>query len=211
MRGRKKSEETRASILRCASEVFSERPYHEVHTEDVSARLGIGKGTLYRYFDSKEDLYFASIVHGLEGMHDAVADVIKRTEPLEKAIEALTSTIIGYFWERRDFFVLFHRHEPKLDPGERAGWNRRREEYVDMVASTVSREFSRLGRNGVDPRLAVEMLFGMIRSVCMYRRANDRVEDLASLVTDVFLRGVLGEPTTSGQVEGTPASPPAPV
>ena len=63
MRGRKKSEETRAAILRCASEVFSERPYHEVLTEDLSARLGIGKGTLYRYFDSKEDLYFASIVH----------------------------------------------------------------------------------------------------------------------------------------------------
>jgi AcrR family transcriptional regulator len=193
MRGRKKSEETRAAILRCASEVFAERPYHEVLTEDLCARLGIGKGTLYRYFDSKEDLYFASIVHGLEEMHAAVADVIERSEPLEKAIEALTGTIIGYFWERRDFFVLFHRHEPKLDPGERAGWNRRREEYVDMVSGAVSRELNRLGRNHVDPRLAVEMLFGMIRSVCMYRSEDDRVEDLASLVADVFLRGVLGE------------------
>ena len=207
MRGRKKSEETRAAILRCASEVFSERPYHEVLTEDLSARLGIGKGTLYRYFDSKEDLYFASIVHSLEEMHDAVADVIERSEPLERAIETLTRTIIGFFWERRDFFVLFHRHEPKLDPGERAVWDRRREEYVEMVARAVSRELEKLGRNGVNPRLAVEMLFGMIRSVCMYRREDDRVEDLAALVSGVFLRGVLGEPVAFGKLARSPAPP----
>jgi TetR/AcrR family transcriptional regulator, cholesterol catabolism regulator len=194
MRGRKKSEETRSAILRCASEVFSERPYHEVLTEQLSARLGIGKGTLYRYFTSKEDLYFASIVRGLEGMHDAVAESIHADEPLETTIEAVTRTIIGYFWERRDFFVLFHRHEPKLDPGERAEWNRRREDHVNIIATVVARELERTGRNGVDPRLAVEMLFGMIRSVCLRRRPDDRIDDLAAVVTNVFLRGVLGGP-----------------
>jgi AcrR family transcriptional regulator len=188
MRGRKKSEETRSAILRCAAEVFSERPYHEVLTEQLSARLGIGKGTLYRYFTSKEDLYFASIVRGLEGMHDAVAEVIGADQPLETTIEAVARTIIGYFWERRDFFVLFHRHEPKLDPGERAEWNRRREDHVNMIA----RELERSGTNSVDPRMAVEMLFGMIRSVCLRRRHEDRIDDLAVLVTNVFLRGVLG-------------------
>jgi AcrR family transcriptional regulator len=192
MRGRKKSEETRSAILRCASEVFSERPYHEVLTEQVSAKLGIGKGTLYRYFTSKEDLYFASILRGLEGIHDAVADAIHADELLERTIDAVTRTIIGYFWERRDFFVLFHRHETKLDPGERAEWNRRREDLVNMIAAVLARELGRSGKNSVDPRLAVEMLFGMIRSVCLSRRPDDRIDDLAALVTNVFLRGVLG-------------------
>ena len=32
----------------------------------------------------------------------------------------MARTVIGYFWERRDFFVLLHRHETKLDPDERA-------------------------------------------------------------------------------------------
>jgi AcrR family transcriptional regulator len=192
MRGRKKSEETRTAILRCASEVFSERPYHEVLTEQLSARVGIGKGTLYRYFTSKEDLYFASILRGLEGMHGAVANAIRADELLEPTIEAITRTIIGYFWQRRDFFVLFHRHEPKLDPGERAEWNRRREALVNMIAAVLARELERAGRNRVDPHLAVEMLFGMIRSVCLCRRLHDPVDDLAAVVTNVFLGGVLG-------------------
>jgi len=200
MRGRKKSDRTRAAILRCASEVFSERSFHEVLIEDISHRLGVGKGTLYRYFRSKEELYFATIVDGMSGMGQGIEEVLRKNEPLENTIEGLANTVIGYFWERRDFFVLFHRHESKLDPKERKEWQERREEVVLMVAARLSAEMRRRGVRGVDPRLAVEMLFGMIRAVCMYRDRHHKVEDLARLVTRVFFAGVL--PTGDGDLSG---------
>ena len=131
------------AILRCASMVFSERPYHEVLTDEISARLKVGKGTLYRYFASKEELYFATIVRrpaGDAGSHrrDAAADAAAG-----RIIEALTRTIIGYFWERRDFFVLLHRHEAKLDPSERVEWQQRREA---VVASDCPQRLTRRAR-----------------------------------------------------------------
>jgi len=191
MRGRKKSEDTRSAILRCAAEVFSERPYHEVLTDDISARLRVGKGTLYRYFASKEELYFASIVDGLQGMQAAIEATLRQNAPLEQTIEALARTMIGYFWERRDFFVLLYRHEAKLDPSERAEWQRGKEELVGMIGERLARE---LGDDAVDPRLAVEMLFGMIRSVCLYRDESAHIEALARLVAKVFLSGVRARP-----------------
>ncbi len=187
MRGRKKSEDTRAAILRCASEVFSERPYHEVLTDEISGRLRIGKGTLYRYFTSKEDLYFATLVDGLKGMQEALDGVLTTRAPLERTIESLTRTIVGYFWQRRDFFILLHRHETKLDPNERVEWEQQREAVVARIGDRISAE---LGRTRVDPRLAVEMLFGMIRSACLYRDESARPDDLARLVTRTFLGGV---------------------
>jgi AcrR family transcriptional regulator len=199
MRGRKKTEDTRLAILQCASTVFSERPYHEVLIEDISARLHAGKGTLYRYFGSKEELYFATIVHGLQGMRAAILDAMQAELPLEAAIEALTRTIIGYFYERRDFFILLNRHEPKLDPGERAEWQRDREEVVDLVALRLAEELRQRGMRNGDTRLAVEMLFGMIRSVCLYRRESDRIEDLTRQVIGIFLHGVLPAPGITRQ------------
>jgi AcrR family transcriptional regulator len=187
MRGRKKSEDTRRAILRCAAEVFSQRPYHQVLTDAISTRLKIGKGTLYRYFTSKEDLYFATIVDGLEGMQEAIDETLRQAAPLDRAIEALARTIIGYFWERRDFFVLFYRHEAKLDPSERAEWQKGREELVSTVGRRLAEE---LGDDAIDPRLAVEMLLGMLRSVCLYRDESARIDDLARLVTKVFLDGL---------------------
>ena len=187
MRGRKKSENTRAAILRCAAEVFSARPYHEVLTDEISTRLKMGKGTLYRYFASKEALYIATIVDGLEGLQGAIDATLSLDAPLERIIEAMARTFIGYFWERRDFFVLLYRHEAKLDPDERAEWQKGREALVGGVAQRLAVE---LADDGVDPRLAAEMLLGMIRSVCLYRDESARIDDLARLVARVFLSGV---------------------
>jgi len=200
MRGRKKSADTRLAILRCAAEVFSQRAYHEVLTDEISSRLKMGKGTLYRYFSSKEELYFATLVDGLQGMQDAIDAVLSEPAPLEKVIEALTSTIIGYFWQRRDFFVLLHRHETKIDPDERVEWQQRREAVVEKVGARIAAE---LGRTQVEPRLAVEMLFGMIRSVCLYRDARAKPDQLARLVTCTFLTGVRSADTRLAPVAST--------
>jgi AcrR family transcriptional regulator len=190
MRGRKKSEDTRLAILRCAAEVFSEKPYHEVLTDEISARLGVGKGTLYRYFASKEELYFASIVNGLQGMQAAIDETLRQSVPVDRIVEELARTVIGYFWQRRDFFVLLHRHEAKLNDDERVEWQKGRETMITTVGQRLAPE---LGA-GIDPSLAVELLFGMIRSAVLYRDETARIEDLTGLITRVFLNGVRPAP-----------------
>lgn len=194
MRGRKKNDETRVAILNCAAEVFSQREFHEVLTDEIALKLGIGKGTLYRYFDSKEDLYFAAISRGLEGMHEAIAAVFQEDAPLERSLERLVRTMLEYFWHRRDFFLLLYRMEPKLDPSERQQWQERRQHLIDLVVRALQRELPQSAGGRTDPRLAVEMLFGMIRSVCLYRGSRDKPTGLARLITQTFLNGITATP-----------------
>ena len=61
MQGRHKTAEKEQQIVRAAAEVFANRDFHRVLMDDVAARAGVGKGTLYRYFPTKDDLYFATI------------------------------------------------------------------------------------------------------------------------------------------------------
>jgi TetR/AcrR family fatty acid metabolism transcriptional regulator len=192
MRGRKKSDETRLAIVNCAAEVFAQQDFHEVLTDDIAHRLGIGKGTIYRYFRSKEELYLAAIGEGLSGLRATVERAIEDNKDLRPTIEGLAGTLISYFWRRRDFFVLLHRLEAKLSEEERTDWQKSRDEVVAMVARRLDQAVAAGEINRVDARLAVEALFGMIRGVCVYRGENDRPEEITRLVTDIFLRG-LGE------------------
>jgi len=193
MRGRKKTNETRLAIVRGATEIFSEREFHEVLTDDIAQRLGIGKGTIYRYFGSKEELYLAAIGEGLNGLHAAVTAVLQQDAPLETTIGVVARTMINYFWHQRDFFVLMHRLEAKLKARERADWQKRRDEVVTMIRRVIERAAARGEIGRFNARLAVEVLFGMIRSVCVYRAESDRPEELTRLVTAIFLRGVTAE------------------
>ena len=191
MRGRKKNDATRAAILTCAAEIFSKREFHEVLIEEIALELGMGKGTIYRYFESKEVLYFEAITSGLESMHEAIAAQLQDEVPLERGIERIVRTMLEYFWSRRDFFLLLSRMEPRLDASERQRWQERREYLLSLVMRVLHRELPRNAAGHLHSRMAVEMLFGMIRSVCLYRQPNDTITGLSRLITHTFLHGVV--------------------
>src|SRR3954471_10999862 len=50
----------REEILDAAARLFAERGYSETDTQVLAEKLGVGKGTLYRYFPSKRDLFLAA-------------------------------------------------------------------------------------------------------------------------------------------------------
>lgn len=60
-RWRRRKDERPAEILEAAMQVFIERGFTSTKLEDVARRAGVTKGTVYLYFNSKEDLFKAVI------------------------------------------------------------------------------------------------------------------------------------------------------
>ncbi|MCE5335904.1 MAG: TetR/AcrR family transcriptional regulator [Desulfobacteraceae bacterium] len=48
---------TKERILEAALEVFAQKGFHSATTDEIAERAGVGKGTLYRYFETKETLF----------------------------------------------------------------------------------------------------------------------------------------------------------
>lgn len=55
-RAERKKQELRREIIETAFDCFAERGYHATAIADIAARLGIGHGTFYRYFQNKRDI-----------------------------------------------------------------------------------------------------------------------------------------------------------
>ncbi len=53
-------------IIDAALQVFSQKGYHKTRMEEIAVTAGIGKGTIYEYFDSKIHLFQAMIEDGIE-------------------------------------------------------------------------------------------------------------------------------------------------
>ena len=53
-----RKEEKRGLIIEAAAKVFARRGFASTLMAEIAIEAGIGKGTLYEYFDSKEDLFF---------------------------------------------------------------------------------------------------------------------------------------------------------
>jgi AcrR family transcriptional regulator len=57
-------QQRREHLLDTAAALFAERPYEDVQMEDIVARAGVSRATLYHYFPSKRDLYVAIFKRG---------------------------------------------------------------------------------------------------------------------------------------------------
>lgn len=64
-RWKRRKDDRPAEILSAALDEFAEKGFAETKLADVAKRAGIAKGTLYLYFDNKQDLFAAVVRHGL--------------------------------------------------------------------------------------------------------------------------------------------------
>jgi AcrR family transcriptional regulator len=87
--GRPRSETTRLALLCAAFELVSERGYANVTSEQIAARAGAGKQTLYRWWDSKPALVLDALAeHGRSAIDVANAHAIAASN-LEEFLRAL--------------------------------------------------------------------------------------------------------------------------
>jgi AcrR family transcriptional regulator len=80
----KRGEATRRRLLEAAEAVFAEQGYHEASIVKITERAGIGLGTFYLYFDSKQSIFEALVIdlnrRVRRSMSDAMAGATTRLE-----------------------------------------------------------------------------------------------------------------------------------
>jgi AcrR family transcriptional regulator len=179
-----------ARILQAAAELFTERDFHQVLMDDVAARADVGKGTVYRYFPTKEELYFATIFEGWDRLGKELEAVAQQHGPLHETLEHVTRQVLSYFWHRRQFVTLVHRLENNLEGEEQADWQRRRDSIVGVFADILSKGVAAQALSNGQMRLVTEMYLGMLRSIILYRGDHDTPDTMAPLAVQLFLDGL---------------------
>jgi AcrR family transcriptional regulator len=190
-RARHRRARKRGQILETASRIFATRVYHLVTMEEIAHAARVGKGTLYRYFPSKEDLYLAIV-------DDAFGLLITRLEaerasgvPPETALQRMIEAIVATFAEHLPSFRLIHRGEGRLFLRKKEVIRARRAHIARLVAETLDRGVETGVFRKVDRTLAPSMLIGMVWGTALNHAEDTPAEILAGRIGDLYLRGLL--------------------
>src|SRR5258705_6389518 len=110
------SDDKRQRILAAATAVFAERDFHEVHVDEVAARAGVGKGTLYLYFPTKDDLRAIALRGSLDRIAADVERAAEADAPLAETLEEIVLCVLRFFWRRRHLLTQVQRFEQQRRP-----------------------------------------------------------------------------------------------
>jgi TetR/AcrR family transcriptional regulator len=185
---RTKTPEQAEKILNVAVRLFATHRFHEARMEDISAAAGVGKGTLYRYFKDKEELYLALLERSSDQIEALMRAAVQQAIDPQSKLEALIATIFTYFDENPHVFDVIQHAEALQRPNRRFPWKAR------AVSLELTKEVILEGQKaGVfrveDPSLAVLMLLGGLRAVFRFGD-KPRPVNLAQRIVEGFLHGV---------------------
>lgn len=97
LRGRRQEE-----ILDAAATVFAQDGYLNTEVQQVADALEVGKGTIYRYYPSKEQLFLAAVDRGMQRLKEAVD---RSGESVSDPLERIEKAIVAY--------LAFFRENPQ--------------------------------------------------------------------------------------------------
>jgi TetR/AcrR family fatty acid metabolism transcriptional regulator len=186
----------REAILAAAERVFARAGFYETRMADVAKEAGVGVGTLYNYFDSKEVIFADLFAFRNEEFKAAVRAHASAPDPVERLRQVVWKTM-SVLEENGDLCsILLERGvigEYDMERVVGAEVGKDYEEFLDYVEETV-RDAVRAKklRADTEPRLLVTALTGAMNA-CLYtwfkRGRAGRVSDLADTLCRLFLEG----------------------
>jgi AcrR family transcriptional regulator len=100
-------EARRDEIITAAEKVFFQKGLAEATMDEIAEAAELSKGTLYLYYKSKEDLYLAVAMKGMDIMFELFEKATGGPEPVLKRIANLGEAYYEYFEKHRDYFRMF--------------------------------------------------------------------------------------------------------
>jgi AcrR family transcriptional regulator len=102
-----RTQERRQQIMEAALTCFARKGYHKTTMDDIVAESGLSKGTLYWYFENKDDLFVSLVTSFFLEMRQDIDVVLKQQTSASDKLRMVTNEFVGYFEEVEEFLNVF--------------------------------------------------------------------------------------------------------
>ena len=194
-------------ILKAARDLFVRKGYHETTLDEIASHAEFGKGTIYNYFSSKEDLFYGILDQTADELFGLIRTALAVPGTTREKFTAYARAIIDNARVNSDLFRLFiqefHRssfpdYEKKINH-----MREKTEVILDLVAQPVEEEIRTGSIKPYDAKQLVSLFDGMLRGYCFnfiqdnILTQSDDVDTLATQIVSVFFDGIT-EPKFKG-------------
>jgi len=187
-------------ILAAARKLLEQRGPEAMTMEEIAAAAGVAKGTLYLYFQSKDDLILGLITRAGENIiRDVEASLEAPGTPPERLIRMVT-VLLEYLNRERLLFPMYARELSRGDRSPSEGFRRPYLELEEQFVALVTRLFAEGIAAGyfipANPRLLTFLIRGLIRATGYYQKAEgqaDAAQEAFPVILTLLSSGLIRE------------------
>lgn len=187
----------REEILSAAEKVFAAKGFFSTTMSDIAKEAEFGTGTLYKYFKSKEELYFTLIDEKVEEINPLVnAELSQETSAVER-IKKVLGLQFEFFERNRDFFRIYTSERSRFEWTVKDEFGKRIHEkmiaYINILTEVMRQGVEGGELRPMNPMDLAHALVGIVNSFIfewMIGRESYPLISKLDTVLEIFLGGV---------------------
>jgi AcrR family transcriptional regulator len=187
----------RAEILNEAEKIFASKGFHNTTMAGIASASGFAIGTLYHFFQGKEDLFTIMVTEKLDRMYAEIRKSVNGEETIKNKIRKLVESQFHFVENNIDFCYLLIRGEGSTiaDGGTILKDNliRRYFKHLGFVEDIMHLGMEKKALKVMGARMMAYSLLGIMRAFIHYwllAKHDTPLTDKVDCVLDIFLKGV---------------------
>jgi len=191
-------EQRRAELAMCAAEVFSKHGFQETSMLDVAEAAGVAKGSLYRYFTSKDELLSYITRDFVEAFDRSIRETISTTDDPEQRLTLFIGEFVTFITEYESLLRVYAEIWMYNLRGTYRDMKELFDDYLARyrhVTSRIIEDGRRSGvfREDVNPRHAAITLMAFLDGIGLHSLYDESGFDVKAVVDsflDTYLAGL---------------------
>jgi len=184
----------RETIIEAAQALFEQKGFERTTVEEIADEAELGKGTIYSYFNNKEEIYIAILEKKLDFLEEKMREAVANSESAVDALYGLYEAFIKYHRGRKGFIdTLFLQVDNQILyrlGGVVGGLKSKSSAWVENVQSTIQRGIDRGEFSPIDVERVSKVIIGTILGLIIQYEMGRIDEDLAGY-RDAFFKLIL--------------------
>lgn len=185
-------------VVEAAAVVFRLRGYHATRLEDIAEELGMQKGSLYNYIDSKEELLLAVVTVPAAQLLESLSTLAESELPASEKIRLVARSHAKVVEDYLPYVAVYVQEIAGQDHSPE--WHERDRAYVRQLSAIIEegRQSGMFDASTV-PVISAMALIGALNWMTRWYEPDGKLsaEEIADRIASVFLTGILARTSTS--------------
>jgi AcrR family transcriptional regulator len=184
-------EMNRGRVIAVAADLFARNGYHGTGIAELGKAVGLGRGALYHYIESKETLLYVISKEQVDRMNSYAEETLDRGLEPEEQLREMARGLLRNIADHRAEWAVFFREYSALTGERRDKVIAARERYEGYWRQALDSGV----RSGVlrpTPRLLVKGILGMLNYTYLWFEPDGPLtpDELADLFLDALIHGI---------------------
>ncbi len=187
--------ERKLKILKAAAVSFATFGFHISDIDKIAKNAGVGKGTLYRYFQNKEDLFFESVKYCMDEMYEEIGKKLENVG-YDNFVAVLFDAHMDYYREHKDTYLLVANAILQMPQNSINFFHELHREKMKIILDKLQSGVKAGILKNVDLEILVKMLNVISQLFCLTKDISPEADDyerVKKTFVNVFNYGLLNK------------------